>query len=185
MKEFLKIFFIILSVSNVVSAQFLKAGFRYEPALFFTESKNGSSTLLNTISGSFSIQLYLFSWINLEIRPGYIYGNGFNGWDLGMNIQMKLFSSDFFVLTGLHNHYNVANNSHNSGGNYDKTMLFKAFGMSYQYDHLLSFDVTYFWTSNKIFEYYFESDWLTYRKLENINMNGIIKIGIKVSFEVM
>ena len=182
-KNMLIVLLIFLIYSNV-QPQFLKIGFRIEPAIMFAEVKNESN--LSFIFSSF----YLTSLVEptelfgLEFRPGYIIGGEYTGLELGAFLHFKIKPTNFYIVAGLNNHSNDVSNAHNGGASYIKNMLYKGIGIGYQKDSKLGFDLMYYWTNNKSYGYNRITDDLGNATNIDKQMNGILKVGFNLAWDI-
>jgi hypothetical protein len=185
MKNILVGLFLIFSF-NITNGQFLKIGIRIEPALLLTEQNSSSDYGFALYSFYLSTTFRPIENLSIEVRPGYFMGNEYyGGFEIGAFLKWSIMGSKYFLVGGLNNHYNSWLGSHNGGSGILKTMLFKGIGIGYQKDSKLSFDIMYYWTSDKEFAYSRNTDWLTYSKTVNNKMNGILKIGFNISFTII
>jgi len=95
-----------------------------------------------------------------------------------------LFSTKFYFITGINNHSNQPT-GHNSAGGYGKEMLFVSCGLGFQYDLKFGVDISYYWTNDKDYAYAKLTDGLTYSRFVNRQMNGIIKLGFNISWDIL
>ncbi len=105
---------------NANFPQSLSVGFKFEPAILITEHKNNikytpvfASLYLNSVHKP-------VEWVGIEIRPGYIVGGVFWGFEIGRFARIKIPQTNFIVIAGLNHHSNYENNAHNSGRSYKK-----------------------------------------------------------------
>jgi len=172
-------------INNMINAQSIKLGFRIEPTLMLIEKKNETSAIF-TPYGMYLTSLFdPIDFLELEIRPGYIIGGDYTGSELGLFTRFRIFSKKFYVSAGLNQHSNIDITSHNTGGAYCKKILFKGIGIGYQKDSKLSIDIMYYWTSNKDFAWGEGYDQYGKLVIYKKNMNGIIKVGFSLSWEVL
>ncbi len=171
---------ILLFFSRITQAQTLKLGFRIEPAMFMTEQKNESTVSFTFISGYLSLSLEPVEWIGLEARPGYLVGGEYGGFEIGAFLRLRVLPSNFFIIAGINHHSNDILDSHNTGGNYQKQMLFQGVGIGYQKDSKLGIDLTYYWTNDKVFAYSYNGS----TKTDKL-MSGIIKLGFSLAWNIL
>jgi len=185
MKKTVILLFIFMFFNTINQAQSLKLGFRIEPGVLITEQSNK----INVYPVFFCLYgnaiLEPTDWLGFEVRPGYLLSYNYGGFEIGTFARLKIFSTKFFLIGGINNHSNSIIDSHNGGGGYYKQMLFKAIGLGFHKDSKLSFDIIYYWTNNKDFEYSRQTDFLTYYRIVNTQMNGIIKIAFNLSWEIL
>ena len=177
------IIFIILFITSAANAQILKIGFRVEPNILFTEADNSSSVLLAFYNVSLSAIVTPIEKVNIEVRPGYILGGeDYMGTELGLFLKINALSK-LLLIAGLNSHSNNGS-GHNSGGSYHKNIIYTGVGVGLKVDSRLSVDVMYYWTSDKSFAYYHTTDWQTYSRIIERNMNGIIKVGFCFTWDI-
>jgi hypothetical protein len=183
MKKIILILFLIIFCTNS-EAQILQAGFGIKPAILISESEGTNSILFAPYCINLSIMSELFDKLLIEAQPGYLLGGDeYTGFEFGINIKYR-FISNLLIIVGINNHSN-SESSHNSGGSYSKNLLYNGIGIGYQKDLNLSFDIMYYWTSDKVYAYYRDTDWLTYSRIVDKKMNGILKIGFNISFTLL
>jgi hypothetical protein len=185
MKIFIIITLLLISIpiSKSTNAQTLKLGFRIEPTVLMTEVQKENSISITPFSFYLNVLVEPIEWLNLEVRQGYLLGEEYSGFELGAFARIKIFSTKFYIVTGLINHSNNPT-AHNSGGSYEKEMLYKGVGIGFQKDSKLSFDLMYYWTDNKDFRYSRQTDFLTYSKIVNTRMNAVIKLGFSLAWDI-
>lgn len=184
MKKYLTLLFIIF-LSTDTNAQFLRLGFRLEPALLLTESNSDKDFGISPYSLYLTTTITPLENFSLEVRPGYfIAGEYYGGFEIGAFVKWSILDSKYFVVGGINNHSNTWLGSHNGGSGLSKTMVYKGIGIGYQKDSKLSFDITYYWTNDKVYSYsrYFENGEYNFR---NNEMNAIIKIAFALSFGII
>lgn len=179
------ILFILISTNQAIKSQSLNLGFRIDPTILLVEQTNESSILFTPYGMYLTTIFEPVEWFGIEIRPGYIMGGDYTGFEIGAFAKFKILPSKFFLIAGLNNHSNNMQNAHNGGGSYEKNMLFKSFGIGYQTDSKLSVDLMYYWTSNKNYAYSRKTDWLTYSRIVDKQMNGIIKVGFSLAWDIL
>lgn len=181
-KIILVLSFIIFS--SVAEAQILQAGFRIEPAILISESEGKNSILFAPYCINLSIISEVANKLLFEVRPGYILGGDeYSGFEFGFYLKYR-FISNLLIIAGINNHSN-SETAHNSGGSYSINMLYKGIGIGYKKNSNISFDIMYYWTSDKEYAYYRDTDWLTYSRMVDRKMNGIIKLGFAYSFTII
>jgi len=169
----------------VVKSQTLKVGLRYEPGILMVDNVGKSELTPAIFSISGNALFTPVEWIDLEIRPGFVsVGEDYSGFDVGLFARFKIIPTSFYLIAGINNHSNKEY-SNNSGGSYSKNMLYKSIGIGYYFDTKFNVDISYYWTSNKNFAYLKETDWLTYSKIIDKQLDGIIKIGLNLSWDVL
>jgi hypothetical protein len=185
-----KIFFLIILLLSILinlttKSQSLKIGLRYEPGILFVEQNNKGDILPAIFSISGNILVEPLEWFNIEVRPGMLFiSEEYSGFDIGLFARLKILPTRFYLITGLNNHSNKGS-VHNSAGGYDIEMLFKSIGIGYQFGHKFNIDIMYYWTTDKNYAYTRETDWLTYSRIINKQMNGILKIGFNLSWDIL
>lgn len=177
--------FILVLISRFIEAQSLKLGFRVEPTILLIEHKYESSISFTPYSLYLSTIFEPVDWLGVEVRPGYLIGGDFWGFEIGFFARFKILPTKFYLITGLNNHSNEIHNAHNSGGSYEKNMLFKSVGLGFQKDSKLSIDLMYYWTNDKDFAYTFEQFESIYSRRINKQMNGIIKVGLSLAWDIL
>lgn len=188
MKKTAILLIIFLLFNTNYQAQSLKLGFRIEPGVLITELTNKVEVFPVLFCLYGNIILEPTDWFGFEVRPGYLLGGYYSGLEIGAFVRIKILSTRLFFIAGLNNHSNDFSNAHNGGGAYIKQMLYDAIGIGFHIDAKSSFDIIYYWTNNKEFEYTYISDLkngLIYSKLVNRQMNGIIKIAFNLSWDVL
>ena len=176
----------LLLSSSMIKSQSVKLGFRIEPAFLFTELKDESSVSFTPFSLSLTTLVSPIDWLNFEIRPGYfLAGEDYGGFEIGAFLHFKVLPTAFSLIAGLNNHSNGINGGHNGGGSYNKKMLFKSVGIGYQKDFKLSFDLMYYWTNDKDFAYTRKTDAFGYSTNYNKKMNGILKLGFSLAWDIL
>ncbi|MCL4548956.1 MAG: hypothetical protein M1495_10330 [Bacteroidetes bacterium] len=176
--------FVVLFAS-ALSCQSLKLGFRVEPTLMFVNDMNESAFRFSPYGMYLSAQFEPVEWLNLEFRPGYlIAGEDYLGTEFGAYVKLKILQPHLYIIVGVNNHSNIAS-GHNSGGGYSKQILYKGIGIGFQKDSHLSFDVMYYWTSDKNFAYSFVTDWLTYSKIVQKQMNAVVQVGFCLAWDIL
>ena len=176
---------IFISTNLITNSQSLKVGLRYEPGVLFVEQDNKGNILPAIFSLSGNILVEPIEWFNLEIRPGMLFvSEEYSGYDIGLFARLKILPTHFYLITGLNNHSNKGS-AHNSAGGYDIEMLFKSIGIGYQFGHRFNIDIMYYWTTDKNYAYIRETDWLTYSRIIYKQMNGILKIGFNLSWDIL
>lgn len=171
--------------SNILLSQSVKVGLRIEPGILFSEQFNQSEINPVFYSVSANIIYEPIKWLGLEIRPGYVSNGEYGGYEIGGFARIKILPTNIFLLIGMNNHSNNISNAHNGGGSYVKEMLYKGIGVGYQKDSKLSFDIMYYWTNNRDYAYSRVTDWQSYSRIVNKQMNGILKLGFNISFTVI
>lgn len=185
MKKKYLILLLILS-SSISEAQLLKLGFRIEPVLLLTEKSNINSYSFSPYGLYASILFEPIDNVGLEIRPGFMIAEEYyGGFEIGYNIRWVIPSTKFYLVGGINSHSNTFTNSHNGGSGYTKRILFKSFGLGYQKDSKLGFDLMYYWTNDREYAYsnYIDSS-------GNFNsaakyVNGVIKIGFSLAWDIL
>ncbi|KUG25129.1 hypothetical protein ASZ90_005052 [hydrocarbon metagenome] len=182
MKKYLYIVFMI----SLSYGQDLSFGLRFEPTLFVTEQANDNSVSFTPYSLYLSAKYSPIEWLSLEIRPGYIWGGDYGGFDLGGFAWINnAFLSNFYFIAGINNHSNEIGNTHHGSGNYIKKMLFTGIGFGYKKDKVLSIDLMYYWTNDKDFAYTTTNTSEGIPKFINKKMNAILKLGFSFYFELL
>lgn len=175
--------FLLYTVSN---AQLLKLGFRVEPTIFITEEEGAlSSVRFSPYSVCFTAAINPIENLSLELRPGYLLGGEeYSGLELGAFVKWKIFSTDFYLCSGILNHYNNGTGNNRETG-YDKTILYQGVGVGYQLDTKLGLDITYYWSSDAVYgyNYYIETHGSTV--FHERSMKGIIKLGFSMAWNVL
>jgi len=183
--KYLIILLILISMNLVIKSQTIKLGIRYEPGILIIEKNGKGESLPAIFSMSGNAIVTPIDWIDIEIRPGLVFvGEDYSGFEFGLFSRFKILPTSLYLIAGINNHSNKGYNN-NSGGSYDKNMLYKSIGIGYNFDPKFNIDVTYYWTSDKNFAYVKETDWLTYSKIIDKQMKGIIKIGLNLSWDVL
>lgn len=172
--------------SSMIQSQSVKLGFRFEPAFVFTEQTNESSTSFTPYSFYLTTLVAPTDWLSIEVRPGlFVAGEDYGGFEIGAFLHFKVLPTAFSLIAGLNNHSNSINSGHNGGGNYNKKMLFKSVGIGYYKDSKLSFDLMYYWTNDKDFAYTRKTDSFGYSTNYNKKMNGILKLGFSLAWDIL
>jgi hypothetical protein len=160
-------------------------GFRYEPGILFgkQESKNLNMPLIFNLSGNLVFEtIELF---DIELRPGIVLiDEEYSGYEFGVFGKIKLLPTRFYFLFGVNNHYNIGT-AHNRGGSYEKGIFYKGFGMGYNIGSNSSIDLTYFWTSDRKFAYVIETDGLTYSRVIDKEVKGILRLGFNITWDIL
>jgi hypothetical protein len=178
-------FFVLISLNEKIKCQFLKLGFRVEPSVLLIEHKNESSIAFSPYGLYLTTLLEPTQWLALELRPGiFLAGEEYIGLEIGGFARFRVLPTKFSLLVGINNHSNKGS-GHNSGGSYEKDILFTCLGVGFQKDSKLGIDLTYYWTSNKDFAYTFERFEFTYSRRVNKKMNGIIKVGFSLAWDIL
>jgi hypothetical protein len=96
-----------------------------------------------------------------------------------------ILSSNYYLIGGINNHINSWLGSHNGGSGFAKNILYKGIGIGYQKDSKLSIDLTYYFTNDKDFAY--SRIYVSYgnNRIENKKMNGILKIGFSLAWDIL
>ena len=177
MKFFIRIL-IFFSCFTITEAQSLKIGFRLEPGVLIIE-QNDNEEYLPTLASFYVHALFEpFEFLTFEIRPGYLFtGDEYTGFEIGAYARYKIPHFGLYIIAGLNNHSN-GGSGHNGGGSYEKEILYKAFGIGFQKDKLLSADLIFYWTNNKDFAYSFVTERI------NKRMEGIVKLGLSFAWDV-
>ncbi len=183
------IFLIVLLLSMLINltskSQSLKIGLRYEPGILLTEQNSSTEIVpvLFCLSANFIVQPN--TWLNFLVRPGILFvDEQYSGFEIGAFVRLMLFSTKFYLITGINNHSN-REYAHNRSGSYGKEMLFKSIGLGYQADSKFGVDICYYWTSDKEYAYALLTDGLTYSRIVNRQMNGILKLGLNLSWDIL
>lgn len=176
------LFSLLTLIAGIAKAQPIKVGFRVEPALLFIEDKKETSISFSPYSLYLITSFEPVDWLALEARPGlFLADSEYSGFEIGAFVKATILPTKFYIVAGLNNHSN-GSSGHNSGGSYAKQMLYKGIGIGYQKDSKLSFDLMYYWTSNKDFAYTFDAvNSLRYNK----QMNGILKLGFSLAWDIL
>lgn len=180
------IIFLLIIFGKNIEAQLLKIGFRIEPALLLTEKNNNSDFGLSPYSLYLTSIITPIENIGLEVRPGYfIGGEYYGGFEFGAFLRYSILGSKYYIVGGINNHINSMTGAHNGGSGISKAMLYKAIGIGYQKDSKLGFDLTYYWTNDKVFAYSnsYETGFITIKTFTK--MNGIIKAAFVLSFDIL
>lgn len=167
-------------------SQSLKAGFRIEPGIFLSEEKEQTKIIPVFYCVSVDAIYSPLQWIGIEIRPGYMMvSEDYGGFNFGIYARLQNIISKMFFVAGINKQSNFMNSAHNGGGSYTKDVVYKGIGIGYKSDSKLSFDIMYYWTNDKDYAYYNETDWLTYSRKINKRINGIIKIGFNLNWDIL
>lgn len=176
----------MLVTSPFFYSQSLKAGFRIEPGIFLSEEKDEVKVIPVFYSVSADVIYYPLQWIGIEVRPGYmLVSEDYGGYNFGIYARLQSIIPKIFFVAGINKQSNFMNSAHNSGGSYTKDVIYKGIGIGYQCDSKLSFDIMYYWTNDKDYAYCHETDWLTYSHKINKSINGIMKIGFNLNWDVL
>lgn len=178
------VFFIQFNSS--VNSQSLKLGFRFEPAILISEQNNSSSISFTPYSFYLTTILEPFKDFGFELRAGYFLGGEYyGGFELGAFARWMILSSKFYVIGGVVNHSNDILGSHNGGSGLSKNILYKSIGIGFQKDSKLSFDLMYYFTNDK--DYAYSSVYYSYGnyRFENKQMNGILKVGFSLAWDIL
>lgn len=177
-------FLFFLIMNNVSTSQTGKIGLRFEPGISFTELKGKSEIVPIIFSISGNILFEPTEWFNLEVRPGILYmDDDYSGFEIGLFARFKLLPSRIYLITGINNHSNKSF-AENSGSGSGKNILYKSIGIGYRIFSTTYIDLTYYWTADKDYASVRETDGLTYLRIINKQMNGILKIGINLSWDI-
>ncbi len=177
-------FLLVLFYCSSLEAQVVKLGFRVEPNIIISEKSGASSIILAPLSLHSTILIEPVNNFILDARAGYIFANEYyTGIEFGIYIRYAL-TSRFLIIAGVNNHSN-SGGAHNSGGAITKDIFFKGIGIGFQVDSKISFDFMYSWTSDGEYAYYRDTDWLTYSKTLKKRINGIIKIGFCIAWDII
>ena len=183
------IFLLIIVSFNKIEAQLLKFGFRLEPALILTKENNNSDYGISPYGFYLTTSITPTENLSIEVRPGYFIGHEYyGGFEIGSFLKWQILSSKYFLVVGINNHSNTLLGSHNGGSGIAKNMLYKGIGFGYQKDSKLSFDITYYWTNDKVFSY---SRYFKYTSTGEVygtnynEMNGILKVSFILSFNII
>jgi hypothetical protein len=182
MKRFVIILLLLnlTPVTRITFAQTLKLGFRVEQALLIIEDKFETSVSYAPFGFYLSALLQPSDWLAFEARPGiFIAYDKYYGLEFGIFARARILPTRFYLIAGLNNHVN-GSSGHNSGGSYEKEMLYNAIGIGFQKDSRLGIDLMYYWTNNKVFGYSYDGSSRTYT-----NMNGIIKLGFSLAWDIL
>lgn len=185
-KNIVSISLLIFILTNLVTnSQSLKVGLRYEPGILFVEQNNKGDILPAIFSISGNILVEPIEWFNIEVRSGMLFiSEEYSGFEIGLFARLKILPTHVYLITGLNNHSNKSS-ANNSGGSYGIEMLYKSIGIGYQFGSKFNIDIMYYWTANKNFAYTRETDWLTYSRIINKQMNGILKLGFNLSWDIL
>jgi hypothetical protein len=179
------LFVAFIPAGQFAAAQSFKIGIRYEPGVMLTsqDSRNEIIPVLFCLSANVIVQPN--GWLSFIVRPGILFvDEQYSGFEIGAFFKLMFFSTKFYFITGLNNH-SANETGHNSGGAYGKELLFKCVGLGYQADSKFSVDINYYWTADQDFAYTRQTDWLTYSRIVNKQMNGILKLGFNLSWDVL
>ena len=184
MKTKILFMFTCLIFTSEVYSQSLKIGLRYEPGILLTEQNSIKEVVPVLFCIASNITFQPNSWSGLIIRPAITFTDEqYSGYEIGAFIKLKLFSTRFYFITGINNHSNKAT-GHNSAGGYGKEMLFASVGLGFQSDSKFGIDICYYWTNHKEYGYAKLTDGLTYSRFINKQMNGILKLGLNLSWDI-
>ncbi len=173
-----------LSITIVTKPQSLRVGLRYEPGLLFVEQKNKAEIIPAIFSLSGNLLVEPREWLNIEFRSGILFlSEEYSGFELGLFARFKILPTRFYLVLGINNHTNKGT-ANNSSGSYDKEILYKSIGIGYKTSSNFNIDLMYYWTDNKNYAYTLETDWLTYSRIVDKQMNGILKIGFNLSWDI-
>jgi hypothetical protein len=183
------IFLLIIISFNEIKAQLLKLGFRYEPALVLTKENNNSDYEISAYSFYLTTSITPIENLSIDLRPGYFFGHEYyGGFEIGVYAKWVIQNSKYFLVVGLNKHSNSWLGSHNGGSGISKDMIYKAFGLGFQSNSKISFDIMYYWTNNKIFSYsryyYYTSNGEVYGTSYN-EITGILKVSFSCSFDII
>ncbi len=168
-----------------MNSQSLNVGFRLEPAFLLSEKMNSSEILFTPYSVYLTTAFTPIEWVSVELRPGFfLAGEEYSGFEIGGFFQYNILPTDLYIIFGINNHSNTESD-HNSGGSYKKDILYKAIGIGYKKDTKLKFDITYYWTSDKVYGYTFTQGSDGYSVYNPKEINGLIKFGFCLSFDVL
>jgi len=185
LKTLLLLIICIMLLNNFVYTQSLKLGMRLEPGIIKVKQNSNIQNYPILFSLYGHILIDRLEWFTVEFRPGLTYeSEDYSGFELGIYLRLHLPNTKLFLLTGINNHYNNGY-YHNSGGSYEKEILYKCLGIGFSLGSRASFDLSYYWTNNKDFAYYRDTDWLTFSRIVNRQLEGIIKLGFSLAWEVL
>lgn len=175
----------IVFICSKVEGQFLKLGFRVEPALFLMNENQNSSTGFSPYNIYLTSIIQPTKWLNIELRPGYLIGTSdYGGFEVGVFTRIIFPLPEIYLIAGLNNHSNFFDSAHNGGGGYIKNILYKGIGIGYQKDSKLSIDLIYYWTDDKVFAYINNITSIGRYKVDT-EMNGILKIGFSLAWDIL
>jgi hypothetical protein len=176
-KKIILVLTALVLICSCIKSQSLKLGFRVEPTILFTESNNSRYTHFSMYSFYLTTLLEPVGNFGFELRPGLIYGSpDYKGYDVGAYVKYN-FVSNFYLLAGLNNHYNA-------GGGYVKNYIYKCIGLGYQRNSKLSFDIGYYWTGDKVLADLRMVNYLGPSTYTDEKMNGILKLGFSLAWEI-
>ena len=176
---------LLLLFMGLVKPQSLKLGLRFEPGILFSESNSKKQNIPVIFSGSANIIFEPIEWASFIIRPGItLIDEQYSGFEIGAFLKLILSSAKFYFISGINNHSNKAV-GHNSAGGYGKEMLFASVGIGYQLDLKSGIDICYYWTNDKEYGYTKLTDGLTYSRFVSRQVNGILKLGLNLTWDIL
>jgi hypothetical protein len=183
LKPLLLIVVLVITGSNV-SAQTIQAGFRFEPAFTLTNVNSENEVNFSPYSLYASIKGNISERISLEVRPGYFMGEeNYGGPELGGFFHYRVIDG-WKILLGYNYHSNTWLGGSNNRGGYSKKINHTAVGLLYQKDSKLSFDITYFIPHDRVFGYSNHIDSMGKSVLSEKKVNGIIKLGFSIMWDI-
>lgn len=191
--KILAIIAILFLFSPTLKSQTVQLGFRFEPAVVLHGNPDENEVGFSPYSLYLTALVEPVKWLKIDLRPGIFLGDSeYSGFEMGVFAKVKILPSKFFIAAGFNNHDNSNGGGSNSGGSYEKNMLFKVVGLGFQKDEKLSFDIMYHWTNDK--EYGYSIHHPSYDELINNPgavtkkipkiINGIIKVGFSLAWDI-
>lgn len=183
-KNLLIIFLYFVTVSENIFSHKLKIGPRIELGFLSTECKGDNSISFSPYGFYLTTKYQPLDFLSFELRPGIFLAGEYSGYEIGGFMWIQLFQSDWSFISGLNNHSNIINATHNSGGSYSKDILYNGGGRGFPKDKILTVDILFYWTSNKNYSYGYSRDTLrNFIKYEK-KIEGIIKTSICLTWEL-
>jgi hypothetical protein len=177
---------LIIFVSVTIKPQSLKLGFRIEPTIMITEQNNSSSIAFSPYAMYLTAIVMPVDGLSFEVRPGYFLGGEYyGGFEFGAFARWMIWQSRFYLIGGINNHSNSWLGSHNGGSGLSKNILYKGIGIGFQNDSKLDIDLMYYFTNDKDFAYLSIYNPHGYSRFENKKMNGILKLGFSLAWDIL
>ncbi|PKL84057.1 MAG: hypothetical protein CVV24_02000 [Ignavibacteriae bacterium HGW-Ignavibacteriae-3] len=187
MKRIITVILLVAFVptGRFASAQSFKIGLRYEPGVMFTSQNSRNEIIPVLFCLSINLIVQPNEWLSFIVRPGFLLvDEQYSGFEIGGFVKLMLFDTKYYSIIGLNNHSNK-DTGHNTSGSYGKEILYKSIGLGFQADSKFCIDICYYWTSDKEYAYSRIRDGLTYSNIVSKQMNGILKLGIDLSWDIL
>ncbi|NMB82450.1 MAG: hypothetical protein GYA14_11595 [Ignavibacteria bacterium] len=183
-KDLLIIFLLIVTVSENIFSQKLKIGPRIELGFLSTEYQGDNSVLFSPYGFYLTTKYQPLDFLSFELRPGIFLAGEYSSYEIGGFMWIQLFQSNWSLISGLNNHSNIINTTHNSGGSYSKDILYSGVGFGFQTDKKLIVDIMFYWTSNKNYAYGYSTDATGNLIRHEKNIESIIKISFCLTWDL-